>query len=190
MTIIYLADCSPIMSENIIDELLPRFSVDRQTKIRRYIRIENKAQSAATGLLLNSLLGGSLLSRDDNGKPHLPNDDRYISISHSDKWVALAISQCEIGLDIQLLSPIRRKVLSRCFSVAEQDYVGNDSARFTQLWTNKEAYGKYTGLGYKAPFDAPIPDIPHCDGVYEDIRYSLYGDNDARLSVINIKDLL
>ena len=77
--------------------------------------------------------------KDEKGKPFLDNNE-YISISHSKEYIVLAISSTNIGVDIQK-KEYREKVVS-LFSEKV-----NDAEQFTRLWTIKESYGKYLGIG-------------------------------------------
>ena len=76
--------------------------------------------------------------KDEKGKPYLDKD--YISISHSGEYVVVAISDFNIGVDIQKIE-YREKVVS-LFSEEV-----TDEKMFTRLWTLKESYGKYLGIG-------------------------------------------
>ena len=76
--------------------------------------------------------------KDEKGKPYLDKD--YISISHSGEYVVVAISEKEIGVDIQKIE-YREKVVS-LFSEEVKD-----AHMFTRLWALKESYGKYLGIG-------------------------------------------
>lgn len=68
------------------------------------------------------------------------------SISHSDELVACALSdQGTVGLDVERLRPIEPARFARVFSATEQAWIGDDSDRFFDLWTRKEAAVKLSG---------------------------------------------
>ena len=189
MTRVYIADCTLYQDACAIDRVLPRFDAHRQAKIRALQNLSKKAQSAVAGLLLASVFGDNAIYQyNDRGKPYLADNNAYFSLSHCGKWVALAVSDTEIGFDLQDSSPIRPAVLRRCFTPAEQAWIGTDAERFTQLWVHKEAHGKYTGHGLTAPFaDHTIDDtIPHCDGCWQTMRYALYGDDTITITQVNV----
>jgi len=193
MTQVYITDCTPLMDEPIIQHLLPRMDKRRQDKIRSVQALNKKAQSAAAGLLLEHCFGpDTAYQYSDGGKPYLRDGTAHFSISHSDKWVALAVSECDIGADIQVISPVRPAVLHRCFTPEEQAWIGEDAERFTRLWTQKEAYAKYTGRGLTAPLATSAPNENHTFFVerYENIYITICGDHTAQIIPINIKDLL
>lgn len=193
MTQVYITDCTPLMDESIIQHLLPRMDKRRQDKIRSLQALSKKAQSTTAGLLLEYCFGTDACYRyGEKGKPYLVGKDAYFSISHSTQWVALAVSDTEIGADIQVISPIRSSVLRRCFTNEEQEWIGSDAERFTRLWTQKEAYAKYTGRGITAPLPDSVADanpVYYADR-YENTYITVCGDNAAQIIPINIKDLL
>lgn len=92
-----------------------------------------------------------------NGKPYLQDYPFYFNLSHSGEYVFCAISDREVGVDIQqfrqvdevrltrrFFSEEEQKALERCFNREEQRKL------FYRLWTRKEAYGKLTGEGIVA----------------------------------------
>ncbi|MBR6514655.1 MAG: 4'-phosphopantetheinyl transferase superfamily protein [Clostridia bacterium] len=82
----------------------------------------------------------SLLTRSENGKPEYP--DICFSISHTKGLCAVALSPCEVGVDIeeeintQRAERIRKNVLHQNES---------PNADITELWTKKEAIFKLSG---------------------------------------------
>jgi len=89
-----------------------------------------------------------------NGKPYWEEVPLYFSLSHSGKYVLCAVSEQEIGADIQEMKQDGwRKTAERYFSKEELDALKNcDSEEeerklFFRLWTRKEARGKLTGQG-------------------------------------------
>lgn len=84
-------------------------------------------------------------SFNENGKPLL--DFCFFSLSHSGKYVACALSDRRIGVDIQKYHPIKRRSSYKLFTAEENAYIaaGNPDERFFTLWTMKEAYIKAIG---------------------------------------------
>lgn len=116
---------------------------------------------------LVSLLGqGKELSYwyGGNGKPYLEGNPFFFSISHSGDYVLCAVSDREIGADIQKTDCTgkcrERQLADRFFSPAEVERLGQYSdaetaSYFYTLWTRKEAYGKLTGAGVAAQLAVP-----------------------------------
>lgn len=89
----------------------------------------------------------------EGGKPYFANLDMKFSISHSGERMIIAVSDREIGADIQIKKPMRDGVAKRFFTEGEQEYVFSADSpdeqldRFYEIWTKKEAYGKWKGCG-------------------------------------------
>lgn len=94
------------------------------------------------------------LREDAHGKPYLEGNSLHFNLSHSGNIVVCAVSDREVGVDVQESVPVsheklwerffeeREKVLLRgCESDEERE------ALFYRLWVQKEAYGKLTGEG-------------------------------------------
>lgn len=94
-----------------------------------------------------------LIERTEKGKPFLTGPGacgRHISVSHSEGTFALAVSEANIGMDIQYPRNVDTgRIASRCFTEEEAAQVGVDRTgrKFYELWTRKEACSKYTGVG-------------------------------------------
>lgn len=89
-----------------------------------------------------------------HGKPYLKDIPVQFSISHSGTYVLCAVSEREIGADLQKMEEGKRlhQIAERFFSDEEKrflaDCAGEDLVKnFYQLWTKKEALGKLTGEG-------------------------------------------
>lgn len=79
------------------------------------------------------------IKRGENGKPYLANSPFKIGVSHSGEITALAVGNCEVGLDIELRREIRSSAIARRLSPEERE------EDFFRLWTAKESYVKYLG---------------------------------------------
>ena len=85
------------------------------------------------------------LHYDDFGKPHL-NDERFISITHSHQFSAIAIGDKPLGIDLEKERPKVHQIASRFLDVSELTPNATDRIRTTQ-WCIKEA--AYKALGKK-----------------------------------------
>ena len=79
-----------------------------------------------------------------NGKPYLKNDELFFNLSHSGNLSVCAISDTEIGVDCEKVSPAKPHVLQAVFNELEQEKAKSDKA-FTEIWTKKESVVKYYG---------------------------------------------
>ena len=93
-------------------------------------------------------LASIVLHRTPKGKPYADLPLQF-SISHSGDWVAVAIDQQPIGIDLEVLRPINPKLTRKVCT--EQDLLhlesGDPDQRFLEIWTAKEAYFKRIGTG-------------------------------------------
>ena len=142
------------------------------TDISRYDNINNKRlekiKKSTNQLFIKEQLGSNLLLNDilennyfkdinlleyvynESGKPYLKDDNLYFSLSHSNGIVALTVSKEEIGLDIELIKPVKDSVAKRIMNDREYNiYSSLDKNKkityFYEVWTSKEAYVKKLG---------------------------------------------
>lgn len=166
---IYVVDCTPWLADEKIKQALPYLDHNRRSRIRRLRVPLKRAQCAAAGLLLTKVLGkdgtAPLLTYGANGKPYLADKpDTFFSITHSDKWVFLAVADCEIGIDAQMPRKVCPRLAARSTSPEELAWVKEDTEpHFTRLWTMKEAYLKYTGTGLTVPIRSVTLSVPPTD---------------------------
>lgn len=85
------------------------------------------------------------------GKPYFENYPYYFNLSHSGDYVACALSEREVGIDLQEhRGAAFERVAQRYFSSAEVFalmHAQDRAAFFFRLWARKEAYGKLIGKG-------------------------------------------
>ena len=125
-----------------------------------FIKSESmRKQRLAVRALLNSMFDEKVyLSHHDNGKPYIENNPINISITHTDRFVAVILHDEEdVGIDIESLD--------RDFSVVEKKALSedeiedlDDEKRTEQLaiyWCAKEAIFKRLSV-YNLDFDEQI----------------------------------
>ncbi|MBQ1396677.1 MAG: 4'-phosphopantetheinyl transferase superfamily protein [Eubacterium sp.] len=112
-----------------------------------FIRSESlRKQRLAVRALLNTLFDDKVyLSHHDNGKPYLENNPVNISITHTEKYVAVILHEEEnVGIDIESLDRDFSAVEKKALSEDEIDDLEDDK-RNEQLaiyWCAKEAVFK------------------------------------------------
>ena len=116
------------------------------------------------------------------GKPYLKNAAWHFSVSYTYGVCLIALSDDEIGADIERLRAAKPHVASRCFTDSENRYLLQDMTlfdkRFYELWTQKEAYLKYTGEGfYRSPKSVDVLSQPIYECLYT------FANNDAIISL-------
>ena len=85
--------------------------------------------------------------RSGNGKPEVLNSPLHFNLSHSGDFVLCAVSEAEIGADIEVMRPVSPKLIARVCTAEEKEFIGKDERIFFQIWTAKEALAKYYGSG-------------------------------------------
>lgn len=92
------------------------------------------------------------LEQSDSGK------EIYFNIAHADNMVICAVSDSEVGCDVENKNCDGLQIAERFFAHNEYEYlkcVGKEcvSKEFLRIWTLKEAFVKSLGDGLQFPFD-------------------------------------
>ncbi|MEG2457320.1 MAG: 4'-phosphopantetheinyl transferase superfamily protein [Bacilli bacterium] len=98
-------------------------------------------------LLRNENICDYTIGYTNNLKPFIDNN-KYISVSHTEEYVVCAVSDKNIGIDIIKIREKDDKVMKYFFSKDERNYVNSseDSGKaFSYVWTLKEAFIKLNG---------------------------------------------
>ncbi len=169
---LYYMDISAI-DENESEKWRTEASEERRIYADRMKRSSGKKRSLASDhlsrLALSEYAGcrreDIIFGKDEYGKPHAVNIRAGFNISHSGDYVVCAVSDCELGVDIEFLRPVNLKIARRFCTAEELEYLfGHEPQpwefdikaedqtaelrdRFFALWTAKEAFCKYTGRG-------------------------------------------
>ena len=117
------------------------------------------------------------------GKPYFKYiPDLFFNVSNKDSLTVIAMSDSEVGVDVERVKKATLKVIKR-FLKEEADYITecDSDYRFFVIWTKKEAYLKCKGTGLSGGLNSvnvlklPIQTVAHEDYI---------------ISVCNEKDLL
>jgi 4'-phosphopantetheinyl transferase len=111
------------------------------------------------------------ISRTAEGKPYFPSHPHLqFSLSHSGDLVLCALSGLPVGVDIELVVPRQPRLPQYALTGAEYaryEALGGSWPAFYALWTRREAWCKYTGLGLAKTRDQDIPDRGLFFGTYQ-----------------------
>lgn len=172
-------DCSYEQSLAMYNSLTP----ERQEKIKKLRSAGVARKRIEIGYFLQQVLSRELkvpmdciaYSYGENGKPALDfktlgrnlqkkglpleRTGLYFNMSHSGKYVVIAVSDVDVGIDVEHKAKNYRQVAKRFF--CEEEYRSicacPDEAEqkqcFLEIWTKKEAYIKLTGLGMQTPLN-------------------------------------
>ncbi len=161
-TRVYIADTSALRDDAVFGRCLARVSGERLNKINRCAKHDDKIRSLAVGLLLEKALDDVGISEREirigsGGKPYLTNSAIFFNLSHSGERVMCAVSDMEVGCDVQKIGEVNFKIADRFFSPSERRLLNsiedkNEKIKmFYRLWTLKESYIKAVGTGLKTP---------------------------------------
>lgn len=108
------------------------------------------AHFAAMRLVTETLgIADPVISARESDAPFIENSTAFISIAHSDKYVACAVSDVPVGIDIEKIRDVSPALCARVCVDEELEYIakGDTATRFFEIWTGKEAYFKMLGTG-------------------------------------------
>lgn len=92
-----------------------------------------------------------IIDFEKNGKPFLKNQENiHFNISHSGNFVACAVGDKPVGIDIERISKFNEKVAKYVFWDDEIQNIMRSSepdVEFTKMWSKKEACVKLSGVG-------------------------------------------
>ena len=91
---------------------------------------------------------------DAYGKPFLTNNPfMHFNISHAGHYIACAVSDKPVGIDIELIRTVDMAIVERFFTPDEKAYVISDELErcFCEIWTKKESRTKFDGVGLHKP---------------------------------------
>lgn len=164
---IYCEDISLLDNDEVYNEMLSNTSGYRQKRVNALKSYDSKKACIICEHLLK--LGLKDVKGfypkvnyvfNVHGKPYLrPYKDVFFNFSHSGTKVVCVISDDEVGIDIQKIQSVKENFLKKYFTENERHLIkindGNvDSDSFTRLWTYKESYIKYKGLGLSMPLNS------------------------------------
>lgn len=86
----------------------------------------------------------------EHGKPSLLNGETAFNMSHTSGYAMCAVHPTAVGVDIQAIRPVTPQLIRRVCTPSECAYIGGDPAQFAAVFTAKEAYVKYQGIGLSA----------------------------------------
>ena len=166
----------------------------RKEKIDFYRFDKDKKLSCGAYLLLQKMLNEEGVTKPEfetgkYGKVYICNyEDIYFNVSHSGKMVCCAISDREVGADVEYNDPaIDLDIAKNYFYNSEYENImksDNPSNEFFRYWVLKESYMKYTGLGFNLDLDSfeiiIDDDIKLKNG--EDIKFNLFDVDDYKLA--------
>ncbi len=126
--------------------------------------------------------------KNDYGKPEFAGDTGiHFNISHSGDWILVALSGQPIGVDVEKKHKAEKNIIRQFFTEEEQNWIFHGlererDERFTRVWTLKESYLKYLGVGLSKDLSSfsVIPGKMKEDAVSRDYLIADVRDLDKR----------
>lgn len=156
---------TPFNDEEAFGKALALVDETRGEKVRALAVREKKNASLSAGVILplalkECCLGGEVkVEYAQWEKPRLIKPEGWcFNLSHSGEWTVLALSNGEVGVDIQQVKPVDMRLATRFFTESEQTEIENagENAQelFYRIWTIKESYLKALGVGLSRPLNS------------------------------------
>ena len=161
---VYYFDIEPLRNKATFEAQLEKITEGRLERIEKSQSTADKLRLMGSGLLINFIktkyFVDSDVAVDKHGKPYFVNSDLKFNISHSGRYVVAAVSDFEVGIDIQKKKADKHRIAEKNFLQGECAYINagaNDEERhqrFCEVWTMKEAYLKNIGMGLRKPLNS------------------------------------
>ena len=128
------------------------FLLDDRNNINRIINKEARYRKIAGYRLFYDVLGAYRedLRVSKYGKPYLNKKNIYFNISHSFNIAAIAVSNRNLGLDIEKIRPYDIRLVDKVICENGRNQLlksPDDRSLFYKYWTAKESIIKYDGKG-------------------------------------------
>lgn len=169
-----------------LEEWMPLLNPQRQEKAMQYRFYKDRALCVFSWLLLRFSLKKEYgvtempeFEYSEYGKPKLSGSEIRFNLSHCDTAVACGVDRKEIGVDVQDFSPLLHGVTGRFLTQREKEEAESirkeelKCKELARMWSLKEAYGKYLGVGLQYPAERTDFSGIRCDGRWqeaEDLR--------------------
>ncbi len=126
----------------------------------------------ASRYVLYRITDQGVVEKDEFKKPFLINDQRYISISHSDGIAAAMLSKFPCGIDIENDSPRINRIASKFILPTALESLAGPTyqQRLYQIWCAKEAMYKAYGLGqidFKSNLEVDLTQLNQGSNTFE-----------------------
>ena len=100
----------------------------------------------------NTAIEQPIFLYNEHGAPRIENGP-HISLSHCKNGIAVAVSNEQIGIDIEVVRPLKEELVRKTMNLDEQQQImlsEQPDWQFIRLWTQKEAYLKMIGTGIQS----------------------------------------
>ena len=159
---VYIFDRLDQYTDEVYEKHLSSLPIWRREKALQYKKLDDRKRSILAFVLLQRALRDEYgineipeFVYNEFGKPSLPNLPIHFSLSHCKDAVTCAVSDYNIGIDVESIVPYNPDVARRVCIADELKMLEqspNKDVEFIKLWTVKEAISKFEGMGLSLPF--------------------------------------
>ena len=168
MAVLYISNIRALDLPDNYDRAYSCVSDMRKEKTDNFKNSEDKKRSLVSELLIRKALTDRNIDFTDlvyeygeHQKPYFKNiSDFHFNISHSGDYVILAVSDKEIGCDIEKIRKYDLKIAERFFTEYEYENIIKNEDKderqrmFFVYWTLKESFIKQNGKGLSQPLNS------------------------------------
>lgn len=158
MTTVYITDNLSDITPSELDSAIASLPSWRREQALRFKHEQGRKECAFSYLLLCRALKEQYdldvqpsFFYGEHGKPVLEGYPHiHFNLSHCKSAIACAVSDAEVGIDIEGVGRYKESLARYSMSDAEMQHIvsaSNPDHAFTSLWTQKEAVFKLTGSG-------------------------------------------
>lgn len=195
-TTLFATSVLPLLNTDLFRSAYTEVSSERRKKIDSYRFDKDKRLSLGAEMLLNYALRDISINPDSvrivnnpMGKPLIDNSNIHFNISHSGDWVICAISDNDVGCDIEKIDKADLNIAEHFFCkdeylhIAEQTLEDNRNTIFYRYWTLKESFIKNIGLGLNIPLNSFLIELNNQINIHQNYdcrNYHFKEYNDIR----------
>ncbi len=147
MAEIFITDINDYSLKEKYINSLPEYRIE---KIKRLKKTKDKLLSLCAGLLVKNFVGDDI-KVGEYGKPY-SESGKCFNLSHSGDYVIIALSDFEIGCDIEFEKELdferTGKIVFHENELKKLSEADDKKEYFYELWTRKEAFIKCIGKGF------------------------------------------
>ena len=135
--------------------LIKNINEEQKEKALRFKNEKDQIRSLLSSYLINQL-SNEALKKNEMGKPYYENGPHF-NVSHSGKYVIMAVSSKDVGVDTEECVEKNFDMLLKLFNEAEAKII-KEHADFYYLWCAKESLIKC--MGSSVSHIKEIPGLP------------------------------
>ena len=124
-----------------LDYLIKKSDFSETNKI---INKKRKKEILASRILLKNMYPDLKITYNKYGAPTVENN-KFISISHSKKFVTIILSRIKVGIDIQEINDKALNAVSKFINISNSNQISKNEA--TLVWSCKECIYKWYQKG-------------------------------------------